>query len=462
MMAALPEDIDKSEHNIPWDYTRPAALEKAEFVEFRLNEAIKTIFPHWAYNEWLDYHAEAQGLSRRPANRASGTVMVSGVPGTTVAEGFQFATQANLTPSVIFEATEETTLGTGEYVITDMGTPPEPVIRITLNVPTQRPLLLTLQPGSGLDTGELLLQNGETTLEAYTFDIGGGADQVTGLMDALATTPSAYFTAEQLAGSGKPLVSVMQAPIGTEIPIQAVEGGNGGNVPPDTVILMVRPESGISYMTNPQATTGGTPEESEDELRERILSMIRLGMSYTGCDADYVRWAREVPGVGNAIPDAEWAGPGTVRLFVIDGNGLPANQQIIDAVYTHIIHPENRMERLAPIGATLTVAAPVPIYVDVAAKVTLREGENTQTIMERFTENLNAYWLRAVSETELFDVEAGTGANYIKYVFVGSTLAETAGIANYDHTSLTVNGGTDDILIPIGMYPVTRGVNLIV
>jgi uncharacterized phage protein gp47/JayE len=258
-------------------------------------------------------------------------------------------------------------------------------------------------------------------------------------MDAVTAEPSAYFTAEKLADSDKPLISVIQTPIGTAIPVQAAEGGNGGNVPPDTVMLMAKPEKGISYVTNPQATSGGTPEESDDELRERILDMIRLGMSYTGCDADYVRWAKEVPGVGNAITDAEWAGPGTVRLFLIDGNGLPANQQIIDAVYTHIIHPENRMERLAPRGATLTVAAPVPIYIDVTAKVVLREGENAQTVMERFTENLNAYWLKAASESDIYDIEAGTSENYIKYVFVGSTLAQTAGVENYDHSSLTVN-----------------------
>ena len=40
MLANLPADIDKSQGNIPWDFTRPAALEKAEFAEFTLNETM--------------------------------------------------------------------------------------------------------------------------------------------------------------------------------------------------------------------------------------------------------------------------------------------------------------------------------------------------------------------------------------------------------------------------------------
>jgi hypothetical protein len=48
MFDALPADIDKSPLQIPWDYMRPPALEKARFVQFNLNEAIKNMYPQWA------------------------------------------------------------------------------------------------------------------------------------------------------------------------------------------------------------------------------------------------------------------------------------------------------------------------------------------------------------------------------------------------------------------------------
>ena len=386
MMNMLPDDIDKSELQIPWDYTRPAAIEKAEYVEFSLNETIQIMFVLWSYGEWLDLLAQMEGITRRAANRATGYLLIRANPGAIIERGFQFATVSNLTPSVIFEAVET--------IICD-GNPDE--------------------------TG-----------------------QVT-----------------------------------KNIPVQAFHGGTGGNVPPDTIILMVRPDSNVFYVTNPEAMTGGTPEELDDELRERVLETIRSGASWTGCDADYVRWAKEVSGVGQSIADPEWDDPnmpeefhwvdnngvrrcaGAVRLFVTDSNGTPANQQILDAVYNHIIRPDDRLKRKAPIGATLTVAAFLPLYIDISATVTLKEGENFDTVTERFRANLIKYWLIAASENDIRDVQSGLAHNYIKYVFIGSMLAETEGIANYDYTSLFVNGGTADILIPLGEYPVTREVTLI-
>jgi uncharacterized phage protein gp47/JayE len=386
ILNTMPDDIDKSELQIPWDFTRPAAIAKSEFVEFELNEAIKTTFVLWANGKWLDYHAQEEGLTRREANHASGELIIKVKPGLIVEKSFLFTTPANLTSGVIFE------------------------------------------------TIETVVCNGDP-------DANG---QVTAI-----------------------------------IPVQAFYGGTSGNVPPDTVILMVKPDSDIFYVSNPKAMTGGTPEESDDELRERILEAIRRGISWTGCDADYVRWAKEVAGVGQAITDPEWDDPnmpeefhwtdingirhcaGAVRLFIIDANSIPANQQIIDAVYNHIIRPDNRMERKAPIGATLTVVAPSPLFIKVLATVTLKEGEILEKVIERFKANLDKYWLAAASENDIRDVQTGIAQNNVKYVYVGSTLAETAGIANYDHNTLLVNGGTDDILIPLGEYPVTLEVDII-
>lgn len=110
MMENLPPGIDKSEGNIPWDFTRPAALEKAEFAEFTVNETVKLIFPQWAYGEWLDYHGEKVNTIRRAANHASGNLEVTGQIGTIIPTGYQFATPANLTASVIFETTESAVL----------------------------------------------------------------------------------------------------------------------------------------------------------------------------------------------------------------------------------------------------------------------------------------------------------------------------------------------------------------
>jgi uncharacterized phage protein gp47/JayE len=237
-----------------------------------------------------------------------------------------------------------------------------------------------------------------------------------------------------------------------------VDGGTVGNVPPDAIITLLKPDSNIAHITNVSATSGGAPIEKDDDLRERVLEAMREGESFTGCDADYTRWAKMVTGVGNAVPQAEWNGPGTVRLYIVDANGMPANTQILNAIYDYIMSPNDRMKRLAPIGATLTVSAPSPIYVDIEADVVLIDGESIDDVRERFKENIDRYWLAASTEIDAYDVNSGIGQNYIKYVYVGSTLAKTTGVANYDHNTLLINNGKNDILIEIGTYPVTRTV----
>ena len=91
MLAALPQDIDTTEGGFAWDFTAPAAIEKAGLM-VDLNEAIQLFFPEWSYGSWLDALAANVGLSRRVANAAYGAVRVTGAAGTVIPDGFLFAT----------------------------------------------------------------------------------------------------------------------------------------------------------------------------------------------------------------------------------------------------------------------------------------------------------------------------------------------------------------------------------
>lgn len=92
MMERLPPDIDDTEGGFPWDFTKPVALEKAEMLEFHLVQTLRLMFPAWAWDEWLDLHAKGGGTERKPANQASGNLVITGIPGTTIPAGFKFAT----------------------------------------------------------------------------------------------------------------------------------------------------------------------------------------------------------------------------------------------------------------------------------------------------------------------------------------------------------------------------------
>ena len=52
---------------------------------------------------------------------------------------------------------------------------------------------------------------------------------------------------------------------------RAMIAGIKSNVNANTVTMMSVPVEGIISITNPAKATGGTDEEADDELRERIL-----------------------------------------------------------------------------------------------------------------------------------------------------------------------------------------------
>lgn len=344
MMEELPPDIDDTEGGFPWDFTKPTALEKAEMLEFHLTETLKIMFPMWAEDQWLDLHAKGRGLTRKPANPASGTLAITGVSGTTIPAGFKFAAPAiGDQPAIEYETKEKYTMGEDGTV---------------------------------------------------------------------------------------------------EVQVTAIEAGTKGNVPAGSINIMMAPIKGITSITNPVPITGGAEQESNDELRGRIDELDATSeASFVGSDGDYKRWAEEVPGVGTALPMPEWAGPGTVKVVLIDANGQPANAAIITEVYNNIMSPGDRLQRKAPIGATVTIVAPTAKDINYTFLLEIQSGEAEVTVLERFKAQLQTYYIEAKKE------------GVVRYTKIGSILTSTSGVK--DFTGLTINGGTTNIVLEEDEYPVT-------
>jgi len=344
MMEELPPDIDDTEGGFPWDFTKPTALEKAEMLEFHLTETLKIMFPMWAEDQWLDLHAKGRGLTRKPANPASGTLAITGVSGTTIPAGFKFAALAiGDQPAIEYETKEKYTMGEDGTV---------------------------------------------------------------------------------------------------EVQVKAIEAGTKGNVPAGSINIMMTPIKGITSINNPAPITGGAEQESNDELRGRIDELDATSeASFVGSDGDYKRWAEEVPGVGTALPMPEWAGPGTVKVVVIDANGQPANAAIITEVYNNIMSPGDRLQRKAPIGATVTIVAPTAKDINYTFLLEIQSGETEATVLERFKAQLQTYYIEAKKE------------GVVRYTKIGSILTSTSGVK--DFTGLTINGGITNIILEEDEYPVT-------
>lgn len=223
------------------------------------------------------------------------------------------------------------------------------------------------------------------------------------------------------------------------INIEAAEPGVRGNVAANTIIIASTPIAGVTSITNPEPTTGGTAEEDDESLRARIEEFYKFAdISYVGCDNDYHRWALEVDGVGAATVMPEWNGPGTVKVVILDQNGDPANEEIVNAVIEHIVSPSDRMKRLAPIGATVTIEAPDVVKINITCKLRF-SGEHPDNIVEAIKAGITEYMAEAR--------EAGI----VRTTRIGAIIIGTDGVADYDE--LKLNGSTENIPIQPDQFP---------
>lgn len=227
-----------------------------------------------------------------------------------------------------------------------------------------------------------------------------------------------------------------------DIAVAAVIPGAACNVTRNTVRLQKQPNKNITSVNNENPIRGGTDEEDDDTYRERILEKLRSAeVSFVGCDADYVRWAKEVSGVGSAVVEAEWKGAGTVKVVVTDPNGSAVGEDTLKAVEDYIVSPKDRMKRLAPIGASVTISTVQDMTVKYSAVLELGSNYSIDNVKEAFLEALKSYYRNAKDSEE------------IRYTVVSALLSNTAGVI--DFSNFKINSGTDNIEVAIDYYPVT-------
>ena len=107
MLEKAPPGIDTSEGSFFWDTTRPGAIEKAQLVQFTLQNLLQIFFVQTSYGQYLDYLGQVRGVTRLPATPSTGKVKFTGQPGTVINAGTRVSTQSSANSSaIIFETTE--------------------------------------------------------------------------------------------------------------------------------------------------------------------------------------------------------------------------------------------------------------------------------------------------------------------------------------------------------------------
>lgn len=144
--------------------------------------------------------------------------------------------------------------------------------------------------------------------------------------------------------------------------IRALDPGAIGNLDPGSSLSIFPTVPGVGSQVIVVNLTGGTDDETDDELRARVLQRIR-NPPMGGDTADYVAWALAVPGVTRAWAAVEQGiGTMTVRFMCddlrADNDGFPEPEDIA-AVGAYI-------DKVRPVTVKdCFVAAPIKQFIDI-------------------------------------------------------------------------------------------------
>lgn len=112
LLSHVPDSVDKSQGSYIWDAHAPVAIELV-FVRMALQKIIQLAFAETSDIEHLTMRAREHGVERKEATYATGTITITGKPGTIIPAGFRVATEADADiniPSVFFATTAAVTI----------------------------------------------------------------------------------------------------------------------------------------------------------------------------------------------------------------------------------------------------------------------------------------------------------------------------------------------------------------
>lgn len=290
------------------------------------------------------------------------------------------------------------------------------------------------------------LHGQQVHLERHAPKKASGKVEVTGAPGTLILAGTIFCTPATDIGPAIEFESLEDVEIGKEgvilIPVSAVESGTSSIVPANTVVLMAKSNKNITGVNNPEAITGGTERESNNDFYDRIAAEYQNSMTYLGNDADYERWSKQA-GAGDCIVVPVAEGPGTVKLVLVDGNGQPANEELVQAVYNYIVSPDDRSARLLPTACSKLICVPATtVKVDFTITgLLLDETTDIERVKVDFTAAIKAVYTSAKQHSIL------------RYNDVRPIISDIAGVLDFE--DFFMEGDTKNIRLGSEEYPET-------
>lgn len=220
----------------------------------------------------------------------------------------------------------------------------------------------------------------------------------------------------------------------TEVPIRARESGVAGNIASGTELSIQSPITGISptAAVGADGLTGGTDAETTTSLRSRLLQRIRQPPKGGG-PGDYVRWAKQVPGVTRAWEFGGAPKIGYVTVCFVRDLDVPS----IFPNSAERAKVRGELKKYAPICAPEPIVwTPDQTNLVLEIELTIEPGADLATVRAAIIRNIQDMLLeRAAPQAALW---------HLPKSWISEAISQTPG--EYDHK----------LTLPVGDIPVAE------
>lgn len=208
----------------------------------------------------------------------------------------------------------------------------------------------------------------------------------------------------------------------------AEKGGRASNVREKTISVIVTSVTGVETVTNNDSFKGGADEESDDNLRKRILESY-VSVSNGTNAAYYEKLALSVDGITRANVVPKVRGTGTIDVYVASEAGTPTSDQISDV---QILMDNNR-----ELNVDIQVTGAKPFNMDLGFSIQVKEGYDFGDVKSKVEKSLSDY------------IESLSIGDYVLETHLGKVILDVEGVYTYNWFTNYEN----TFYLPVDFYP---------
>lgn len=203
---------------------------------------------------------------------------------------------------------------------------------------------------------------------------------------------------------------------------EALTAGSSSNVLAGAICVQATPIEGIDHISN-ERFTGGSDEESDEQLRTRIIGTYENVSNGTN-KAFYLNAAMSVDTVTAVGVVPRRRGAGTVDVFIMSEDGSPSAELIAQV--------QSTLDELREINVDVAVDVLTAVRVDVNMSITCKRGYSVSSVIESCEDSIREYFKSLNAGQTMYLSE------------LGKAVSMTEGVLNYTFDRLMRNIEVDD------------------